>query len=90
MRVGSGAPAGSSAAGGASGDALGGVDVLVNRIPDSWRMKCVMLAIFGGALFTAACAQISIPIPPCRSNAAFTPKWWKHFATSPSPDVSRN
>ena len=29
-----------------------GVDVLVNRLPDSWRMKCVLLAITGGALFT--------------------------------------
>ena len=29
-----------------------GVDVLVNRLPDSWRLKCVMLAIAGGALFT--------------------------------------
>jgi C4-dicarboxylate transporter DctQ subunit len=29
-----------------------GVDVLVTRLPDSWRMKCVTLAIAGGALFT--------------------------------------
>jgi C4-dicarboxylate transporter, DctQ subunit len=29
-----------------------GVDVLVNRLPDSWRTKCVILAIGGGALFT--------------------------------------
>ena len=29
-----------------------GVDVLVNRLPDTWRTKCVMLAIAGGALFT--------------------------------------
>ena len=29
-----------------------GVDVLVNRLPDSWRVKCVMLGIAGGALFT--------------------------------------
>jgi C4-dicarboxylate transporter DctQ subunit len=29
-----------------------GVDVLVNRLPDSWRSKCVILAIGGGALFT--------------------------------------
>src|SRR5512136_1357413 len=29
-----------------------GVDVLVNRLPDSWRMKCVTLGIAGGALFT--------------------------------------
>ena len=29
-----------------------GVDVLVNRLPDAWRLKCVMIAIAGGALFT--------------------------------------
>lgn len=29
-----------------------GVDVLVTRLPDSWRMTCVTLAIAGGALFT--------------------------------------
>jgi len=29
-----------------------GVDVLVTRLPDSWRVKTVVLAIFGGALFT--------------------------------------
>jgi len=29
-----------------------GVDVLVTRLPESWRMKCVLLAIAGGALFT--------------------------------------
>lgn len=29
-----------------------GVDVLVNRLPDTWRVKCVLLGIFGGALFT--------------------------------------
>jgi C4-dicarboxylate transporter DctQ subunit len=29
-----------------------GVDVLATRLPDSWRMKCVLLAIAGGALFT--------------------------------------
>lgn len=29
-----------------------GVDVLVNRLPESWRIKCIMLGIFGGALFT--------------------------------------
>jgi len=29
-----------------------GVDVLVNRLPDTWRVKCVMLGIAGGALFT--------------------------------------
>jgi len=29
-----------------------GVDVLVNRLPESWRMKCVMIGITGGALFT--------------------------------------
>ena len=30
-----------------------GVDVLVNRLPDTWRFKCVMLGIGGGALFTS-------------------------------------
>ena len=29
-----------------------GVDVLVNRLPESWRVKCVLLGIAGGALFT--------------------------------------
>ncbi len=29
-----------------------GVDVLVNRLPESWRKKCVLLGIAGGALFT--------------------------------------
>ena len=29
-----------------------GVDVLVNRLPESWRMKCIMVGITGGALFT--------------------------------------
>ena len=29
-----------------------GVDVLVNRLPESWRLKCVLLGIAGGALFT--------------------------------------
>ena len=29
-----------------------GVDVLVNRLPDTWRTKCVLIAIAGGALFT--------------------------------------
>jgi C4-dicarboxylate transporter DctQ subunit len=29
-----------------------GVDVLVTRLPDSWRVKTVVLAIAGGALFT--------------------------------------
>lgn len=29
-----------------------GVDVLANRLPDSWRRTCVLLALFGGALFT--------------------------------------
>ncbi|HIJ96620.1 MAG TPA: TRAP transporter small permease [Desulfuromonadales bacterium] len=30
-----------------------GVDVLVNRLPDSWRVKCVLVGIAGGALFTS-------------------------------------
>ena len=29
-----------------------GVDVLVNRLPETWRKKCVLVAITGGALFT--------------------------------------
>lgn len=29
-----------------------GVDVLVTRLPEPWRIKCVLLGIFGGALFT--------------------------------------
>ncbi len=30
-----------------------GVDVIVTRLPDSWRVKCVILGIAGGALFTS-------------------------------------
>jgi C4-dicarboxylate transporter DctQ subunit len=30
-----------------------GVDVLVNRLPDTWRVKCVLIGIAGGALFTS-------------------------------------
>jgi len=37
-----------------------GVDVLVNRLPDSWRMKCVMLAIAGGALFTGLIGTLGV------------------------------
>ena len=29
-----------------------GVDVLVNRLPEDWRKKTVLLALIGGALFT--------------------------------------
>jgi C4-dicarboxylate transporter DctQ subunit len=29
-----------------------GVDVLVTRLPETWRMKCVMLGLSGGVLFT--------------------------------------
>ena len=29
-----------------------GVDVIVTRLPDTWRTKCVILGIAGGALFT--------------------------------------
>lgn len=29
-----------------------GVDVMVNRLPEEWRTKCILLGIFGGALFT--------------------------------------
>lgn len=29
-----------------------GVDVLVNRLPKEWRNKAVLLALFGGAIFT--------------------------------------
>lgn len=30
-----------------------GVDVLVTRLPEPWRIKCVLLGITGGAVFTA-------------------------------------
>ena len=30
-----------------------GVDVIVNRLPESWRVKCVLIGIAGGALFTS-------------------------------------
>jgi len=30
-----------------------GVDVIVNRLPETWRVKCVLLGIAGGALFTS-------------------------------------
>lgn len=30
-----------------------GVDVIVNRLPETWRVKCVMVGIAGGALFTS-------------------------------------
>jgi len=30
-----------------------GVDVIVNRLPDTWRVKCVIIGIAGGALFTS-------------------------------------
>ena len=29
-----------------------GVDVIANRLPEAWRVKCVMIGIAGGALFT--------------------------------------
>jgi len=29
-----------------------GVDVLSTRLPDSWRVRCVLIGIAGGALFT--------------------------------------
>jgi C4-dicarboxylate transporter, DctQ subunit len=29
-----------------------GVDVLATRLPESWRMKCVLLGIAGGVIFT--------------------------------------
>jgi len=29
-----------------------GVDVLVSRLPETWRKKCVLVSIAGGALFT--------------------------------------
>ncbi|MBI1920199.1 MAG: TRAP transporter small permease [Geobacter sp.] len=37
-----------------------GVDVLVNRLPDTWRKKCVMLAITGGALFTGIIGTLGV------------------------------
>jgi C4-dicarboxylate transporter DctQ subunit len=30
-----------------------GVDVIVTRLPESWRVKCVIIGIAGGALFTS-------------------------------------
>lgn len=35
-----------------------GVDVLVNRLPPEWRNKSVLLALFGGALFTGIIATL--------------------------------
>jgi C4-dicarboxylate transporter DctQ subunit len=29
-----------------------GVDVIATRLPESWRMKCVLLGIAGGVIFT--------------------------------------
>lgn len=37
-----------------------GVDVLVNRLPDAWRMKCVLLGIAGGALFTGIIGTLGV------------------------------
>jgi C4-dicarboxylate transporter DctQ subunit len=49
-----------------------GVDVLVTRLPESWRLKCVMLAIFGGALFTGVIGTL---------GASFVWENGMHYAT---------
>jgi C4-dicarboxylate transporter DctQ subunit len=49
-----------------------GVDVLVNRLPDTWRIKCVMLAIAGGALFTGIIGTL---------GASFVWENGMHYAT---------
>ncbi len=37
-----------------------GVDVLVNRLPEDWRKKAVLLALFGGALFTGIIGTLGL------------------------------
>jgi len=37
-----------------------GVDVLVNRLPDDWRNKAVLLALAGGALFTGIIGTLGL------------------------------
>src|ERR1043166_8247702 len=35
-----------------------GVDVLINRLPEEWRRKAVLIALIGGALFTGIIAAL--------------------------------
>jgi len=37
-----------------------GVDVLVNRLPDEWRKKAVMVALIAGALFTGIIGTLGL------------------------------
>jgi len=37
-----------------------GVDVLVNRLPEDWRKKAVLVALAGGALFTGTIAVLGL------------------------------
>ncbi len=37
-----------------------GVDVMVTRLPEPWRVKCVLLGIAGGALFTGIIAYLGL------------------------------
>jgi len=37
-----------------------GVDVLANRLPESWRRTCVLLGLSGGALFTALIGTLGV------------------------------
>jgi C4-dicarboxylate transporter DctQ subunit len=37
-----------------------GVDVLVNRLPDDWRKKSILLALFCGALFTGIVGTLGL------------------------------
>ena len=37
-----------------------GVDVLVTRLPETWRVKCVLLGISGGALFTGIIGALGV------------------------------
>ncbi len=49
-----------------------GVDVLVTRLPEPWRVKCVLLGIAGGALFTGIIGTL---------GAAFVWENGMHYAT---------
>jgi len=37
-----------------------GVDVMVNRLPESWRINCILLGISGGALFTGIIGTLGV------------------------------
>ena len=49
-----------------------GVDVLVTRLPEPWRIKCVLLGITGGAVFTGIIGYL---------GAAFVWENGMHYAT---------